>query len=203
MTNAIILATPEQIEQTRAVVSTLPPVISDDASAQLTRNWLTCCQTELANRTADRQERSRPHLDALETIRAEYRAEDNWLDATITLLKSRLGHYELACQQLQREAFARAAQAHEAGDHIAARVEIATSNELARSGAPPGVSVREVWRAEIVDASLVPREWCAPDEKRINAVAKATAANDNPPPIAGVRYVKGAIVANKRKGTSK
>ena len=36
-----------------------------------------------------------------------------------------------------------------------------------------GASSRQVWKCRIVDPSRVPRPWCAPDEKALDAYAKA------------------------------
>lgn len=36
-----------------------------------------------------------------------------------------------------------------------------------------GLSVRRPWKGEVVDASLLPREYLMPDEKKINAVVRA------------------------------
>lgn len=198
-TAPIVVHRTAELVQSRERVGLLASVSSKE-EADYARDWLTVVQRAQDELTAERESRTRPHLDELKTIRDEYRTADELCDAMIAHLKHLLGHYELACRQLQQEAFARAARAHEVGDHIEARVEIATSNALAQSGKPEGVTVREVWRAEIVDASAVPREWCCPDEKRIAAVARAVKGNDNPPPIPGVRYVKEAAVSNRRKG---
>jgi hypothetical protein len=39
---------------------------------------------------------------------------------------------------------------------------------------PKGVSFKDNWVAIITDANLVPREWCIPDEKSLNAFAKSS-----------------------------
>ncbi len=190
-----------ELTQAREHVTVLTAIASAE-QAEYVRNWLTAVQTSQDNLTLDREARTRPHLDELKTIRDEYRTADELCTAMIAHLKKLLGDYELASRQLQQEAFARAATAHEQGDHIVARAEVATSNELARAGKPAGVSVREVWRAEVVDAAAVPREWCVPDEKRIAAMARAVKGNDNPVQIPGVRYIKEAAVSNRRKGNT-
>src|SRR4030066_1011262 len=37
---------------------------------------------------------------------------------------------------------------------------------------PKGISYKDNWTAKIIDPNLVPREWCIPDEKTLNAFAK-------------------------------
>ena len=39
---------------------------------------------------------------------------------------------------------------------------------------PKGVSFKDNWKAIIIDANIVPREWCVPDEKSLNAFAKSS-----------------------------
>lgn len=37
-----------------------------------------------------------------------------------------------------------------------------------------GFSLRTTWRARVVDAAAVPREWCCPDERRLGEEARRT-----------------------------
>jgi len=46
-------------------------------------------------------------------------------------------------------------------------------------------SVKKTWKARIVDANLVPREWCIPDEKALDAFAKSTKGMKT---VAGVEF---------------
>jgi hypothetical protein len=39
---------------------------------------------------------------------------------------------------------------------------------------PKGISFKDNWKAIIIDANLIPREWCMPDEKALNIFAKST-----------------------------
>ena len=39
---------------------------------------------------------------------------------------------------------------------------------------PSGISYKDNWKAIIIDANIVPREWCVPDEKSLNAFAKSS-----------------------------
>lgn len=197
--SAAIVVADKTVELTYAQqrVSMILAVESPE-QAQYVRDWLTAVQTEADAIAAAREERLRPLLDETKAVRDEYRTAVDLCDAMVKHLKQLLGNYELANRQLQQEAFARAAAAHETGNHIEARAEVAASNELARNVKPEGVSVREVWTAEVIDAALVPREWCTPDEKRISAMARAVKGNGTPMVIPGVRYVKTTQVANRR-----
>lgn len=53
-----------------------------------------------------------------------------------------------------------------------------------------GVSVKAVWTWEVLDAAEVPREFCSPDEAKIQASRDWSAYNEQfpPPPIPGIRF---------------
>lgn len=56
----------------------------------------------------------------------------------------------------------------EAAEKAAARVQVVAPVRLA------GVSYRELWRCEVIDAGAVPREYLTPDMTKIGAVVRAT-----------------------------
>ena len=56
---------------------------------------------------------------------------------------------------------------------------------------PTGVTYIDNWKAEIVRPQDVPREFCIPDEKKLNAMAKAMKGENAP---AGVIFVNRRIV---------
>jgi len=81
-----------------------------------------------------------------------------------------------------------------ADEVMAQKVEVATVKpvEVAK---PEGISYRENWQFRIVDASIVPREYLMPDEKKIGQFVKANKANTK---IAGVEvYDAGTTVIRR------
>lgn len=58
---------------------------------------------------------------------------------------------------------------------------------------PAGVSVRKVWKFEVTDAGLVPREFCSPDAQKIEAAFHAGVTE-----IPGVRFYQEPIVTARR-----
>ncbi len=48
---------------------------------------------------------------------------------------------------------------------------------------PSGISYKDNWKAIVTDANLVPREWCVPDEKALNAFAKSTKGSKQVPGV--------------------
>ena len=59
---------------------------------------------------------------------------------------------------------------------------------------PKGVSFKENWSAVVTDANLVPREWCIPDIKALNDVAKATKGTKQ---ITGVEFKMEKILSSR------
>lgn len=63
-----------------------------------------------------------------------------------------------------------------------------------RAEAPAGISYRDVWRFEIINDGLVPREYLAIDEKKIGGVVRALKGETR---IAGVRVYAEKTVAGR------
>ena len=171
--------------------------VTDQQSAQVAADWLGDIQSELKAIKEMKDSALRPMRESERQIRDWFRPIEEALTQAVDAVKAKIGEYELANRQLQREAFERAADKHEAGDHIAARAEIQVANAHASNRKPSGASTREVWEAEVIDAAAVPREWCVPDDRRIAALARATPADTEPVQIPGVRYVRKAVVVGR------
>lgn len=46
---------------------------------------------------------------------------------------------------------------------------------------PKGASGRTIWKCRVVDAALVPRDWCCPDQAALDALAAAKKGSGAPP----------------------
>lgn len=57
-----------------------------------------------------------------------------------------------------------------------------------------GQAVRETWTYEIVDATLLPREYLMPDERKLAGVVKVMKASTNVP---GIRVIRGEALASR------
>ena len=86
------------------------------------------------------------------------------------ILKSKISDALRATQAAQDEALARVAAAGGAED--ADVLAVAHGGSLIEQ--PDNISVRTVWKFEIVDANLVPREFCCPDTQKIGALVADT-----------------------------
>jgi hypothetical protein len=120
-------------------------------------------------------ERERLAQKAAETERQAKEAAGNGLPAGLAAA-------------LERRAAVQAMELREQAKHV-----------IAPTVVPPplrtqGISTRESWQFEIVDASLLPREYLVPDEKKIRQVVNAMKDRTA---IPGVRVTRGEIVASR------
>lgn len=93
-----------------------------------------------------------------------------------------------------------AAEAEAAGDTEKAEIAVALAamEESTVTVAPKaaGVSMREVWSAEVIDLDKIPREYLLPDMNALNALAKAMKKES---PIPGVKFVKTLVSSVRSK----
>ncbi len=155
-----------------------------DACAKILQSFL----SELDQVTEKEQRATGPLLASLAEIRSWHTPAKAALKLCADAARASLSAWNLHLAETRRQQFAAAQLAAKAGD-MAKVTEALVASSAASPAKQEGVASWEVWEAEIVDPAAVPREWCNPDEKRINAHAKA-AKGSGPPPaaIAGVVF---------------
>jgi hypothetical protein len=142
---------------------------------------------------AKQEEILKPLRETEAKIRALFRPALRTLEATKTQAKAAISAYLVAAADQNRRAMLAVTEAARAGDHAAAQEKAA---ELVPIAEIPGLTIGEKWISRIVDPSLVPRDWCVPDERRI--AAHAAACKDNAPePIPGVVFERAARITVK------
>lgn len=119
------------------------------------------------------------------------------LEAAETAIKTALGRYALAAEARRAEALREAAALARAGDHAeaSAAIEAASADVVDLAG----VSVREEWTGEVVDAAALPREYMRPDTAKLEATTKALGAD---PGIPGWRAFQVEKVRTSRRADS-
>lgn len=191
----VLAAKVTTLGQFRGMLEALQVV--DSSSVQLAADCLVDLQSELKSIESMKKSALGPLRESEQQIRGWFRPVENALEELVSLIKSKIAKYDLDARDLQRKAFAEASAAHAAGDNVAARDALQVSNEHAAKRKAKGASTREVWRAEIVDAGAVPREWCIPDEARIKAMARGCPAAAEPTPIPGVQFIRESVVIGR------
>jgi hypothetical protein len=99
-------------------------------------------------------------------------------------------------EKLQRQAEAAAAKGREERAAVLEATAAAVVAPIAQAAAPKvaGVSFRSIWRAEVVDASLVPREYLMVDQAKLDKVAAALKGDTV---IAGVKVREDRITTSR------
>jgi hypothetical protein len=161
----------------------------------------------------ERKKLKRPIDAAASAVQNFFKAPLDALQRAEVLGKNKMAVYFQAQQRLQREEQAKAdAKARAERDRLEARAAVAAEKgqeEKAQAlqdsanavvapaivREPPsvsGVSTRTIKRFEIVDESLLPREYLVPDEKKIRGVVAALGFDAH---IPGVRVYEDTIIA--------
>lgn len=187
------LALAEQAKATAAgfVVAT---AAENDQAGELRR----MIKTEIDALEDQRKALTKPLLDHKRRIDDLFKPSVTAFQAAYDLLGKAIAAYLLREDQRAREAAQAALAAHNAGDHATGRELMAVASDAAVAQAPVGTSVRFEWRGRIVDAAAVPRQFCDPNQSRIDAFAKAHAPEAPPPPTPGVEWYQRPITTTRK-----
>jgi hypothetical protein len=149
---------------------------------EIKQNW--------ASIEEQRKKITTPLLEAKRQTDAVFKPALDALAEEERLLKDKLAAYMQMKEQRNVAALAEAKQAptvQDAQQAIARVAPVAT---------PQGMSVRHVWKFEITDESIVPRELCSPDPKKIGAAFQVV--NGQPVPVPGVRWYQDTSVSVRK-----
>lgn len=129
----------------------------------------------------------KPLNDQVREINSWYKKPLDKLKTIESALKKMLAQYQLKQREEQARLLEEAAS--EKTDHAKAQVLVMQAAKKA-TPAVSGVSVREVWKWDLVDESQVPQKYYSVDPAKIEAAVKAGERE-----IPGVRIYKEARVA--------
>ena len=196
---------PELVSAVARYAAQAPDItITDQATYDEAVEYLRLIQGVTKQVDAEGDKRKRSLLDALNEMRDEHGALNDQLGrakATVLALKNawdtKLAMARRAEQDRLDAAAARerarleerARKAAEAGKHEKAAVleqQAAAPQPRQMPVAPPppkGMSKRQVWRYEITNAALVPREYCSPDEGKIGGTVRTLKETANIPGV--------------------
>lgn len=114
--------------------------------------------------TSRKEEITKPLNAALKSVRDLFAPAENAYKDAVSILKQKIGAAQLAIRTANEEAMRATQAALAAGD---VRTAALTSGAITPTDASKGVAYREEWVFRIVNASLLPRDFLMPDEKRI------------------------------------
>lgn len=156
---------------------------------------------EVKARWGQLEEKKRAVVDpinkSLKELRSWFKPPQDYYAECEQILKGKIAAYHQDRGRDNQAAMNEAGEAHRAGD--AAGV----SEALAKIDLPEkteGVSLRETWDFEVINADLVPREYLAVDLAAVRRAMQAEVAAGHEPVVPGVRFFKKTGVA-VRTGT--
>jgi hypothetical protein len=135
--------------------------------------------------TAQRETVLGPLREAERAVREWFRAPLETYQTIETVLKARVAAYQETLRQEKHAAIVAAGQAPTPS-------AMAQLTALAVPPTPAAISFRKVWKVEITDPNLVPREYLLIDTSALRKVCQAT---DGKAQIPGVRFVQEQSVA--------
>jgi len=203
-----------QTENSRIVQKAKSIVITSDAQNAFAANFLIEIKGA-AKRVVDffADSKKKAH-EAWKAICANEKTLTDPLEDAERIVKRTMAAYAEAQEKLREEALAKAqaeamklqAQAEKAlkkGDgEKAEELQVKAAMTAAEVNYIPtktsGVSYSKVWKWRITDADLIPREYLIPNEKHLNAVAKATGGALKVPGIEFYQETQIAAKAHKQ-----
>ena len=130
---------------------------------------------------------------ALREVNALFKPVLSALEEGEKVLKHKIAGYLAAREAANRQALETAARAETAAQASEALATV----EDARP--PEGVSVRYVWKFEVIAPDLVPAQYLSPDPVKIAQAVRESAERDGEPrPIPGVKIFKEPVVTSRR-----
>lgn len=191
MTDGIVAFGPSQLAaklaSIEAAVKLTQEAIVDQASAERATAAVKILRDELKAVEDMRTSVTKPLLDQKRKIDGWFKPLTSLLEAAIDDLRRRVGAFASAERERQAKALQESAAAMRAGQTATAVVAVQAANVAAvNARGPKGTTVVDYWEPEVVDARVVPREWCTPDVERMREAGKA----GKPPTVAGVRWHK-------------
>jgi hypothetical protein len=135
---------------------------------------------------------TKPMNESLKIVRAWFRPLEDLGEAIEAKLKQKIATCTLALRKKAEEDSQKLLAAADSSDYNTLTTLV---QEAQVAPTLKGTSVREVWVATVAYPNAVPRDWCVPDDKRIAAHARNTPIDQTPAPIAGVTFMKKAVVS--------
>lgn len=164
--------------------------VTDQDSQQFAAEILRDVKDELTALEEKRTSITSPMNKALKAVNDLFRPVKLALEAAEKHLKGEIAQYQTTCEvrnHLALHEAAAAPTAAEAADALASHTLVET---------PAGVSVRHVWRYEVIDETKVPREYLCVDFIKISQLTRG--AGDRMPKVAGIRFFKEPIVSSRK-----
>lgn len=140
----------------------------------------------------ERKDLTRPIREDEKLVNEAFRPYSSALKQMVDACKSRIERYHAETRAQQAALQLEASKSFASGD---AGRGVAIMAQVPLVAETPGVSLRDKWTYEVVNADLVPRELCSPDPAKIRAYVEAYKDRAQ---IPGVVVTKDVTVAVRR-----
>lgn len=199
------LATTEQLKKlsqskAREMISGLLPMTTEESIARMEAITITNDEEEeffgallreikshWHNLEEQRTSITGPMNRALRAVNDLFRPVSKALETEEVILKRKLAAYADAKARAYQASVQVVADASTPEAALTAMAQVAPP-----TSGPEGISIRKVWKFEVVDPNLVPREYCSPDADKISAALSSGVQ------IPGVRIYEDSIVSARR-----
>lgn len=135
---------------------------------------------------------TRPMLSALETVRSWFKPAKTRATEASVLWKGKITTYLTAQAAEQQEVQRQLQAAAKAGDKPEMRVQLA---KLEQAPMAAGVSVRQVWKWQLLNRDLVPAAYLKVDEDQVESEKKRAIAAGETPVVPGITFWQESIIA--------
>ncbi len=144
---------------------------------------------------AKRREFVDPLNEVVKNLNAFFKPPLEWLDKCEAILKKKLVLFVNSEAEKRDQLLLQAGQQNDS-DLSEALIEQAEIHAIPKV---TGVSMRTIWKGEVVDADKIPREYLIPDLKVLNALTKAKAGDPGIPGWKATPSTSPAITVSKVK----
>lgn len=181
-------ATNEAVDASEALVSIRTFEIVDNDTLEFAAEILADVKGKNNRLEEMKHTATQPMNAALKAVRSWFAPAQNHYAEAEAILKNKIATYHRAVEAKRQAALVKIDDAADSKTITVALLALGA----AQKPVTKGVSVTEVWTYEIVDASLLPREFLMADEKKIKAASVGAGLE-----IPGVRRFKEARVASR------
>lgn len=140
-----------------------------------------------------RKEITVPLNNALKAVNDLFRPARERFDNIEKMLKGKIAAY------LEEKSQANVATLHAAAAAPTPAEAQQTITQVVPIEPPQGVSVRYVWKYEVIAPEAVPHHYCSPDPYKIKEYMDFMLSHNSEPGIPGVNFFKEAIVTSRSK----
>jgi len=174
--------------------------VTDETSRKLAEHWLQYLTREEQGLDLVRKAGPGALGSLSRKLHALFKPSADALVNARATLKTEYGRYILAQRRAADINFKAAAASHAVGQHAVATAQLVAASKT-DTETSAGTSTRGVWKVAAIDQDQLPRAYLTADTKKIFEHARDTPEDQEPTPIAGVKFSLETITTVRSSGT--